>query len=444
MRLDRTLEAGSPGSALAGAFTALALTALTLTALALTACGTTPTVPPTRTELVQEIETKGLEAEDVVIPFDLDDEMKRWVAQSVPEFGPEEEKLNFLLVGLLSDRRLGIEYEGGYTGTAREVFDSRKANCLSFTQLFVGMAREAGLEAYYLQVGDIEGFERDGDLIIVSGHVTAGYGDPLDRQVLEFNLGPEVDYRRAVPISDRTAIGLYYTNRAAELIRDDRLEEALQAADTALQLDPELAIAWVNRGVGLRRLGRWEEAEASYRRALAIRPNFVTAYQDLATVLQLQGRDEEAAELRATVDRLGSRNPYHQLRLGDASLAKGDSGQARIYYRRALRLMRDDAEPYAALGLTELIEGNPVEAQSWLQRAQAVDPKGPRVELLEQRLVHGEELSPEEFVELVNEPAAPLEDVELEATQEAGGADEVTGDPAGEPQTEQEPLPTPR
>lgn len=382
---------------------------VTAAALLVSACGSSPTLPPTHAELLAQIQARGVDPERIVFPTGLTDTMKRWVLQSVPEFGSDEERLNFLMVGLLSDRRLGITYESGYTGTAPEVFEQRKANCLSFSQLFVAMAREAGIPAYYLRVGDIDGYEQKGDLIIVSGHITAGYGEPTNRRVLEFNLDPVLnyDYRRADPISDLTAIALYYTNRAAELIQAGEMEAAVEAADTALELDPELAIAWVNRGVGLRRMGRWEEAEMSYGKALQHRPNFEPALQDLETVLRLQGRFDEAEAIAAHIRKLGTRNPFNLLRLGDDSLTRGRAADARIYYRRALRLMRESPEPYAALGLADLMRGDRDGAEKWLLRAKAVSPESHRVRALERRIRDQSGLTRMEFARLV------------EATQEA-------------------------
>jgi len=386
--------------------------------LILSACGSSPTIPPTRAELVAELQTRGIAPEEIVFPTELTPEMQRWVLQSVPEFGSDGERLNFLMTGLLSDRRMGITYERGYTGTAEEVFESREANCLSFSQIFVAMSREAGIPAYYLRVGDIDGYEQQGDLIIVSGHITAGYGEPTNRKVLEFNLGPGIDYdyRRAQPISDITAIALYYTNRAAELIQRGEYDMAIEAADTALRLDPQLAIAWVNRGVGLRRKGDWEAAESSYRTALEHRPNFVTAYQDLEAVLRLQGRIDEAEQVTAIIRKLGTRNPFNLLRLGDESLSRGRASDARIYYRRALRLMRNSPEPYAALGLADLMQGNSEDAERWLLRAKAVSPDSHRVRALEKRLQLGQSLSSTEFARLVAAAQAAEAEKERDAT----------------------------
>ena len=61
---------------------------------------------------------------------------------------------------------LDVKYDPSYTGPAQEAFETRKVNCLSYTHLFVGMARELGVEAYFLSVRELERYAKDGDLIL--------------------------------------------------------------------------------------------------------------------------------------------------------------------------------------------------------------------------------------------------------------------------------------
>jgi Flp pilus assembly protein TadD len=339
----------------------------------------------TRQELIEEMTARGVSPQQVPVPFDVDDEMREWLAKRVPKAGSHETRILRLLRQLLTDDNLGVQYQKGYTGTAREVFDSQAANCLSFSHLFVGLARELGVPVYYLGVREIQGFEKEGDLVIISGHITAGFGLPPAHRVLEFNLGPQVDYRNVVPLSDREALALHLSNRGAEQLRAGALEQAVTTLEMASRLDPELASAWVNRGVGLRRLDRWEEAEAAYREALSLDPGFVTAYQNLASLLRLRGRPEEAAELLQLVDRLGPRNPYSYLNLGDLAMARGRFDEARRYYRKAVRAYRGHADSAAAMGILELRTGNHAEAERWLTRARELDPEAERVRALENR-----------------------------------------------------------
>jgi len=358
--------------------------------LALLGCASTAEGPLDRAALAKVARAQGLDPAAVVLPYEPTPEMKAWVHEMVPPaITKDDDRLQHLLAALLDPKRLGLTYEAHYTGTAREVFASHRANCLAFTNLFVGLARELGVKVFYLDVDDIEKFEKEGDLVVISGHISTGYGSGRDVRILDFAAAPTVHYRAIRPISDRTAVALYYSNRGGELLRTGSQEEALKWLRTSVALDPELARAWINLGVALRRTGDGAGAEAAYRKALTIDPQAVSAYQNLASLLRLRGSDEaqkEAAELTALVERLGSRNPFDYLNLGDLALGHGRLDEARQLYRKALRLYHQSAEPYAAMGLWAVSAGDLREARKWLRKAAAIDPDNGRVKLLESRL----------------------------------------------------------
>ncbi len=336
--------------------------------------------------LDRELRARGLDPATVVNPFALTDEMRAWAHEQVPPGTPVEARLDRLLAALLDPARLRIEYEARATGTAIEVFQTRRANCLAFTSLFVGMAREVGVPAIYLDIDDIEHFEKEGDLVVVSGHVSAGFSTGHSLKILDFSLAPAAEYRGVEPISDLTAIALFHSNRGAEGLRRGRTDEALDWLRKAVAIDPDLGGAWINYGVALRRSGDARGAEAAYRKALEADPNALSAYQNLSALLRLQGQTMEADELLALSSRLGSRNPFIYLTLGDLSLANGRMEEARRFYQRALRLYRGNAEPYAAMGQAALAQGETGDALRWLKKALAIDQENPRVKQLAQRL----------------------------------------------------------
>lgn len=342
-----------------------------------------------RGEIARLVEARGIEPEELVLPHELTPEMRAWAHRQVPVRSQVGKRLETLLNALVSPSGRDIRYESGYTPTAAEAFATGRANCLGFTHLFVGLARELGMEVYYLDVERARTYERDGDLIVVSGHITAGYGTPVDRSVLEFSVGPEVDYGLVRPVSDLRAVAMYYSNRGAELVRDGRRREALEWLRVAVTLDPELADGWVNYGVALRRLGDEAAAEEAYRRALEVDAGAVAAYQNLASLLRLEERHQEAVELLSLTRKLGDFNPYNYLSLGDLSRRLGDLEEAERFYRRALRLAGDTAEPYASLGLLALDMDRRGEAQRWLARARKRDEHDPRTRALARRLAPG-------------------------------------------------------
>ena len=319
----------------------------------------------------------------MALPFALDDEMRRWTHEQGPATSGEPGAVaDELLTALLSRSGLDLVYQSGHTGSAREVFTTKTANCLAFTHLFVGMARELGLAVYYLRVDDLQRFDREGDLVIASGHVTAGFGPTPQRRILEFSALPIRDYKQVRQIDDLEAVAMFYSNRGAELLREADATGALAWLETAVRVDPELPEAWVNLGVALRREGQMARAEASYRRALEADPQTLAAYQNLAALLRLAGRTAEANELLALTDRKTNRNPFSYLALGDLALREKRLAEAERFYRRALRLDPRSAEPLAAMGAWALAGGEVRDAKRWLRRAEKIEAANDRVTAL--------------------------------------------------------------
>jgi Flp pilus assembly protein TadD len=334
-------------------------------------------------ELGAEIARRGLDPARILRPMAIDGEMRSWLAGRVPE-GPPEERLKALLAALIDSEGLGLRYSSGSTLTASEAFDGRQGNCLSFTHLFVALARELGLDVYYVEVRRTPRFEQDGDLVVVWEHVTAGFGPEGERLLLEFGSAPPVTSQTSRRLSDLTAVAMHYSNRGAELLREGRREEALEWLRTAVALDSAWAHAWVNLGVAKRRSGDLEGAEAAYRRAIEADPRSLQPYFNLAGLLRSRGDRDAAHDLLVLLQRQDSRDPFVPLALGDGYLVEGRLDEARRFYARAVLLAPAAAEPRSAMGLWALEAGHRKRAERALSRARTRSGKGPRYE----RLLH--------------------------------------------------------
>ncbi len=327
-----------------------------------------------RDHLAIVLVSKGLEAEQPVLPFEINEEMKRFAHETATREMSSLQKLEALRNRLLDQSQMKVKYSFGYTGTAEEVFVHREANCLAFTNLFVGLAREAGVKVFFLAVNNVENYRKEGDLVLVSDHVAVGYGDSsTSLAVYDFSEHQRIensDRRFVKKISDLTAIAMFYSNRGAEALRAGLPDAALKWARAAILIDPDLANAWVNYGVTLRRNGELAAAEDAYRKAISMDPSIFSAYNNLATLLRQQNRNEEAVAYERELLRGPNQNPFTYLSLGDISLRSGRYDEAGSFYRKAANLTQENAEALAALGQLAVVQGDLRGARRMLKKAQ--------------------------------------------------------------------------
>lgn len=97
---------------------------------------------------------------------------------------------------------------------------------------------------------------------------------------------------------------LAYVGLADSLIFYAPSTELNSALRKAIELDPNLAEAWASQGFMLGiHLWRWKEAEESFKKSITLNPGYATAHHWYATLLEIQGKHEEAkAELRRALE----------------------------------------------------------------------------------------------------------------------------------------------
>lgn len=351
-------------------------------ALALTGCASSSRVTDS---MAEALAVRGLPVA-VADPIQISPEMQQWVRDTVGFVGEPRDRVKRLLDAILNRREDPFVYRRGTTSTARDAWESGRANCLTFSHMYIALAREIQLDVYYLRVFDLASFDHEDDLIVASEHVTAAWGPGGTRMVLDFSDRPVRGYADVERISDLTALALHYSNQGAELVRSGLYAEAKEKLDLSVRIDPELGDGWLNLGVARRRLGDLDGAEEAYRKALEVSPGLSSAYQNLASLLQYRNRPEEAQELVVLAARASSRNPYSLIALGDLALRNERPDEALRYYRRARSLDPENAEVWAALGEWALESGRRSEARRNLKRAIRIEEDNPRVRSLSDRL----------------------------------------------------------
>jgi len=309
-------------------------------------------------------------ASQVEVPFELDDSI-RGSLKTLPPLASELRRINqvndFIFDGL------HLQYALAPTKNAIDTYRTRSGNCLSFVNLFVGVAREVGLTPYYVEVTDLQKWNHREGMVVSQGHIVAGMY--LDGVLRTFDFLPyrQKAYREFNPIDDLTAAAHYYNNLGAEALLAGNLERARELITTATRIAPRFDKAINNLGVIQARAGDPAKALETYQRGLAISPDNSTILVNMARALQELGRAGEADQMLAKVEAENTTNPLFFLYEGELALARGETDKALDYMVRALRL--DSELPEVHLGFVKvyLALGDLEKARHYLDRALKLD-----------------------------------------------------------------------
>ena len=324
---------------------------------------------------------RGIDPDLVENPIAITPEIKAAAEALSGRGGGTVEELKRIQSALFDTTRFTFDYESEMTTTASVALSTRRGNCVSFTNLFIAMARSRGLrvKAGYIEPRAIG--ERRGDLVYIMTHVVAVY--PLnDRYVVfDFYRTREDPVQHIRLLDDYELAALYVNNLAVQAlsVSDYALAEARLKA--VLKLAPEFAAAYGNLGVILRRRGDIPGAIDAYRRALALEPRDPSILGNLATLYTGLGREREAKAALELAD-LRLATPYTILARGDLEAADGRIEEALRYYRRAARLDPTIPDPHLSIARLTRSAGRLDEAKRAAKRALELDPDNGEAKLI--------------------------------------------------------------
>jgi Flp pilus assembly protein TadD len=289
----------------------------------------------------------------------LSEEMKHFAKQATADYHTDANRLQALVDALISPDGLGITYSAEASYSARQVFQSRQANCLSFTTLIVVMARYLGLDARFneVEVPPVWGLQNSNTLVQYR-HVNAIFRlRGAQSQIVDINLADYDTSFRQRRIPDRLAIAQYYNNRAMGMLEQKRYEDALRYLAKALSLEPGVSYLWSNLGSLYRRAGRLDAAELAYRNALDKDPGDMTAISNAARLYRAQGDVRLAEVLEDKVRYYRQRNPYYQYRQALTAFMAKDYPRARDFVATAIRIYPGEHRFYFLLGAIYQLTG---------------------------------------------------------------------------------------
>lgn len=297
--------------------------------------------------------------------------------------------LHDLISFIFDADRLNLQYGEGSTLTAAQAFSARSANCMSFTNLFIALARERGLRAYYKEVIDFSSYDRAGELVRHNRHMIAAV--LLDGRIFDFDFEPgrAKRYKRTRLVSDERGFAHFFNNLGAEAFAAGEQQRARLLFEHALALDGNFVPAQINLGLFYRRNEEPEKAIALYRAALKRQPRNFSALANLTRLYQETGREQDAEKVFGSMRSIFNRNPYFHFQMGDWAMSAGRFEEARGHFRRAADLGHRDplfhhglARAAFALGEEEAARRHLAEATALARKPEWKDRYSAKLELL--------------------------------------------------------------
>ena len=222
-------------------------------------------------------------------------------------------KLRQLSDAVFNKQVFGLEYDEA-TRTAAETFRNRRGNCLSFTFMFVVLARGVGLQANFQEVEIPPAWTFFEDTYILNRHINIHVElGRLPAKVVDFDIADfRADYDMRI-IPDERALAHFFNNLGAEHMQRGEMAAAFQAFREAIvEHDSNFAPAWDSLGTLYGRLDLSYHAEAAFLHALEIDRLDLTAMNNLTALYDRRGEPKLAERYRKKVKEHREHNPYYR------------------------------------------------------------------------------------------------------------------------------------
>lgn len=309
---------------------------------------------------------------EILVPFELDDAIRAEIDSDFKPALREEFRLEQVTDYIF--RKLGLEYSLTPTRNARETYHAREGNCLSFVNLFVGVARHNRLNPFYVEVTDHQRWRHSNGMVLSQGHIVAGLQINGALRTVDFLPYQPKSYRDFNPIDDITASAHHYNNLAAETLLDSGdLDRAQHFLALATELVPTFEKALNNLGVVRARLGDEKGALEAYEKGLESDPGNIPILTNLTRLYQQMGEIDKAAATLEKIEGAQTTNPFYFIYRGELALTQGDIPGALEQMKKALRLDTEIPEVHVGLAKTYLALGDIERAQHHIERALKLD-----------------------------------------------------------------------
>lgn len=148
-----------------------------------------------------------------------------------------------------------------------------------------------------------------------------------------------------------------------------RYPEALEAFEQAIEFSPDYGWAWNGKGIVLERMARYEDALGAYQRAAELKPHDVWPLYNQADILQSMGRYDDALPLLDQALKVDPMHAHSWAKRGQIFRLLNQDQDAVKAYEVALRFQPDYGWASNGLGLALKALGRHQEALTAFQNA---------------------------------------------------------------------------
>lgn len=300
--------------------------------------------------------------------------MKEFVAKHANRRQRPKQRLKLLIDAVTHPGLLGFQYEEDQTLTAPEAFTRRSGNCIAFTNLFIALARQAGLKAYYQEVRVNPYWAEKSDTYLLAKHINVLVRLKSGDYVIDIGRKWDRGHHEVNLVSDDYAKAQYYNNLGVDALLSNRMASAYGYFERAIRIEPTLDYIWSNLGVLYNRNGQPEQAIWAYQQALKVNRRALMAISNLAGVYAQQGDANKARQLEQKVENYRRDNPYYLLMLSNKALAEMDYQGAIQLLRQAIHKKENDHRLHLALAKSLYLSGQVEQAQESYERAKQLAP----------------------------------------------------------------------
>jgi len=347
-------------------------------------CGTTRKLSYTEDELAKLLKKRlsPEEYEATPIPFAIPDELKTYARLLTHNLLYDEIKADVLVKAIIQQDKLSVRYNKYRSLTAIEVLVTGEANCIAYTNLFIGMARAAGLKAYYVDVTEISNLEREGKLVINSGHICAGVDTDGELLLIDFSEYSRKEYRTYRVIDDLEAmanfensLGVIISRKPGYYEQTPIPDDEIRYFEKAIKIKPDFAKAYNNLGIAYQRRRNYEKAIEMYKKAIFFNPNLPAPHANLGNVYAALERYQEAEkELKRAIE-LRKTDPYFYYNLGLVYYNQRNYEKAQKAFEKSISYSSNFAEAHNILGVVYYQLGNLKLAKREFSLALKLNPK---------------------------------------------------------------------